>query len=317
MDRSKKVATIVPRIILFSCISLAVVLPGRVLAKEFPAGTPREARIKVRDLERTLGKSSADGRQVLTKPYDEKSLDVLLDALDSPHATVRARATHLMRLVVEQLDPPQNALDEIARTVKPLSGQEITDDMDARKHGPNWEQGEAVLGARRILWQIGLKTLKTDQLRLAFFRDQLLGENADSVDPYLKIRVVEYLSDMAVEEAKATLEDYLQASDRMHPVGRRRVKRGIQRIIVSRSLQPLKPAAKVSKLTQILEESPDLGMRIWAVREMGEVASDTAISKLQSIFDTEQYDVRLRYEAQQALKVLGILPENVYRIARP
>ena len=302
----------------FLCKEFTGRKPSYAMRKKFAAGTPRAAMEKVRHLQRMLGMHrSADGKITLTKRYDEKTLTALLEALDSQYPTVRARAAGLTRLVVEQLDLPESALHEIAREVRPLSDLEITDDMDIRKQGLNREQGEAILRARRVLWQIGLKRLDSDQLKLAFFRDQLLGEKADSVDPYLKMKIVEYLGEMAVREAKAILEDYLKASKRMNSTARNRVKRAIQKIVVSRSLSGLKPSVKLEKLIKILEESPDVNMRVWAVREIGKVGDDTAISQLQDIFDNEQYKIQLRYEAQETLKTLGVLPEDVYRIASP
>ena len=167
------------------------------------------------------------------------------------------------------------------------------------------------------MWQVGLKRLDSKQLKLAFFRDQLLGKDADSIDPSLQVKIVEYLSAMHVKEAKAILEEYLEASSRMHPVGRDRIKQAIEKIDVSRRLSKLEAPAKIEKLVTILEESPDLNMRIWAVRQIAKMGSDKAISELENIMNNKQRKVQVRYEAQEMLKVLGVLPKDVYRIARP
>lgn len=286
--------------------------------KQFSGDTDRAARTKVRELQRTLGlHRSADGKMILTKEYDADSLKSVLEALDSRYPTVRQRAADLTRLAVEQLDLPARALDNIVRKVRPIAEQDITDSMDIHQRGRHWKQGAAIRSARSVLWQVGLKRLDSKQLKLAFFRDQLLGKDADSIDPSLQVKIVEYLSAMHVKEAKAILEEYLEASSRMHPVGRDRIKQAIEKIDVSRRLSKLEAPAKIEKLVTILEESPDLNMRIWAVRQIAKMGSDKAISELENIMNNKQRKVQVRYEAQEMLKVLGVLPKDVYRIARP
>lgn len=281
-------------------------------AKRF-SDAPKEVRDKVLQLEEMLGVYTwSDGTAALTKPYNEAILNSVLYEINNISLLVRHTALLLVRIRMEQaenLTPTTKA--KIKLTLQQLLDrlqQKIpTSPKDELKIGYD---NSAISLSKDILWLIQLNGLE-GQAKEDFLKRHITHRNS-----YYRRKSVDYLTEINSHKAKQILAEYLEANKKF-PRERRvkEAKLALRKIEISENIFSLHPEGKVGILARELKSPRNKGHLCWIMRKLEKIGNDSAISVLKEIFDSNHYDVSIRYDAQESLKRLKVLPKEVYRFA--
>lgn len=169
-----------------------------------PMGTPEEAIEEAHRLEKALGFEYI-GLQLIT-PYSEEKVHLCLKVLQNKFVFIRDEGLSCLRIILENWDIPILTLNEkVGPAVEALA--------EVEKRFEDVQRVGLKGNLRFVLWTIKFKQLSSVEKRLGFLRSVLIDppprDSPFNWETYYKATAVNYLREIASDEAAAVLQEAL------------------------------------------------------------------------------------------------------------
>jgi hypothetical protein len=285
------------------CIALLCLLFGfgkrDCLAKQFP-GASFELQSKMMALEQAAGYDRMT--EIVSKPFSPETSDFIFELLKQDNPSVQLACLKLLREIVKQQNIP---VDIISKKIKPA-----IEKFPKRLPATDPKFSSVISEAEDLAWLLDVKSSSDKKNRRALLKQAL--QQAGSGHRNRRRSAVAVLVEMGEPEDRDILEGQLASlkaskQQALFEEDKRDLTENLEMLKQKRAMLSLDESARPDHIIKLLGEhrkdraSARQTFERWAVDELAKINGQKPQQLLKSMWQDKDYDILIRYRAQEAL----------------